>query len=616
MESLIAKLNKKIAQDKLDKHGVLYNIDWKPSKYYKMHFADLEKNDTFKEIEINDILYDRLHPDLRGDDNPTARIIQSVPNLYRPELNNVVINQSECCIENVLPEILRYNVDIIYGECFQRLRNEYLDNIRFHYKLGKIKNNQHAEKYIKRYETNMERAKDVVDYKVTLRQTGGKEYENFKKKKNDMVKKFKQSEKYNEYMENRSKYINNAIKSLYYSHNSHNSEIHKTIKNINIDILIKILHARCFFCKHFDHNYCGIDRIIHNKYILSWKDIVPSCYMCNMMKSDLNIVEFNLLCDNIYNNLWGDKNLINYKYTHTASIIPYTSYKNNATVGRNLKFELDKQSYDDLLKQECYNCGVQNASGIDRQNNDIGYTVENCVPCCTSCNYLKYIFDSNNFYKKIYKLYKQPKFVTEKNEVCTVCDNKSMWKCVNNNENLCHWCMINILIFGITNFVSHSIAICNADPTDNRNADCECIIDYPKSYQELDYLNNAKGIHSMYYTHGNYKDAKYNNLINTLIKTKTCDICKNDCEGHVLPVSENDCEYADNQKIKYCCINCVLYKNGCTLDDMYQRANFINKKYSAGIPDNLLIFNFPNKIASENPKEKDSLFKIDRRIKH
>jgi len=42
--------------------------------------------------------------------------------------------------------------------------------------------------------------------------------------------------------------------------------------------------------------------------------------------------------------------------------------------------------------QPCHYCGGEpngNLNGIDRQDNNKGYTIENCVPCCTTCNVAK-----------------------------------------------------------------------------------------------------------------------------------------------------------------------------------------------------------------------------------
>ena len=42
--------------------------------------------------------------------------------------------------------------------------------------------------------------------------------------------------------------------------------------------------------------------------------------------------------------------------------------------------------------QPCYYCGESpngKLNGIDRQDSSEGYTTENCVPCCTTCNLAK-----------------------------------------------------------------------------------------------------------------------------------------------------------------------------------------------------------------------------------
>jgi hypothetical protein len=67
---------------------------------------------------------------------------------------------------------------------------------------------------------------------------------------------------------------------------------------------------------------------------------------------------------------------------------------------RGLDFSLTDQEFDDLTSRPCYYCGAPPAncaaarthhghfiySGIDRFRNDLGYTRDNCVPCCGTCN--------------------------------------------------------------------------------------------------------------------------------------------------------------------------------------------------------------------------------------
>lgn len=55
---------------------------------------------------------------------------------------------------------------------------------------------------------------------------------------------------------------------------------------------------------------------------------------------------------------------------------------------REIEFSLTIEQYNSLPK-ECYYCGTKEDIGVDRLNSDLGYTQENCVPCCPKCNYTK-----------------------------------------------------------------------------------------------------------------------------------------------------------------------------------------------------------------------------------
>lgn len=64
-------------------------------------------------------------------------------------------------------------------------------------------------------------------------------------------------------------------------------------------------------------------------------------------------------------------------------------YKSNAK-RRGVEWSLDG-SAERLLSQNCAYCGAAPApwNGIDRMDNALGYTNENSVPCCKSCNWGK-----------------------------------------------------------------------------------------------------------------------------------------------------------------------------------------------------------------------------------
>jgi len=58
---------------------------------------------------------------------------------------------------------------------------------------------------------------------------------------------------------------------------------------------------------------------------------------------------------------------------------------------RGLSFELDLAAFTVLIHQPCHYCyqSPDPTNGVDRYNNDEGYTAENSVPCCSMCNRAK-----------------------------------------------------------------------------------------------------------------------------------------------------------------------------------------------------------------------------------
>ena len=79
----------------------------------------------------------------------------------------------------------------------------------------------------------------------------------------------------------------------------------------------------------------------------------------------------------------------------------YKTYKHNAKK-RGYSFNLSKDTFERLMFEPCHYCGYEgfNVSklvkeeficynGVDRVDNDTGYEIDNCVPCCGKCNIMK-----------------------------------------------------------------------------------------------------------------------------------------------------------------------------------------------------------------------------------
>lgn len=86
----------------------------------------------------------------------------------------------------------------------------------------------------------------------------------------------------------------------------------------------------------------------------------------------------------------------------------YARTKNSAKI-RKMKFTLTREDIANLIFLNCHYCGVEpeqtyrtlvkTFNGIDRKNNNEGYTIDNCLPCCMTCNYGKRDMPYNNFIK-------------------------------------------------------------------------------------------------------------------------------------------------------------------------------------------------------------------------
>ena len=100
----------------------------------------------------------------------------------------------------------------------------------------------------------------------------------------------------------------------------------------------------------------------------------------------------------------------------------YLEYKIGADK-RGLDFDLTKEQFKILTKQNCHYCNVKPAqelvnrckklskeaqeygkyiyNGVDRKDNSIGYILENALPCCRICNRAKWTLGYDEFIEYI-----------------------------------------------------------------------------------------------------------------------------------------------------------------------------------------------------------------------
>jgi len=96
----------------------------------------------------------------------------------------------------------------------------------------------------------------------------------------------------------------------------------------------------------------------------------------------------------------------------------YYKYKKSARY-RGYSFELTKNYFAKITKQNCYYCGIEPGqveknrvgngnyiyNGIDRFDNSLGYTEENTVACCGNCNMAKRTMSYQDFLSWIERVY-------------------------------------------------------------------------------------------------------------------------------------------------------------------------------------------------------------------
>lgn len=98
----------------------------------------------------------------------------------------------------------------------------------------------------------------------------------------------------------------------------------------------------------------------------------------------------------------------------------YTKYKHRAK-DSDMLFDLTFENFCNILDLPCFYCGdiktqkfahhnfpnrILRYNGIDRFDNDKGYIIDNCMPCCIVCNRMKLNMPYYKFFTHIVKIYK------------------------------------------------------------------------------------------------------------------------------------------------------------------------------------------------------------------
>ena len=77
---------------------------------------------------------------------------------------------------------------------------------------------------------------------------------------------------------------------------------------------------------------------------------------------------------------------------------------------RNISVSITIEQYENIIKSRvCYYCDVDisnmSGSGLDRKDNNVGYTIDNVVQCCKTCNTIKMNHTVEELKKRLLKMY-------------------------------------------------------------------------------------------------------------------------------------------------------------------------------------------------------------------
>jgi hypothetical protein len=115
----------------------------------------------------------------------------------------------------------------------------------------------------------------------------------------------------------------------------------------------------------------------------------------------------------------------------------YAQYRRDV-LKKGLEWNLSHDEFNELIQNRCYYCGSDpilwspylnkdgkirksyfnkmnnynymyetriKITGVDRLYSNFGYSINNCVPCCTKCNIIKNAYTENDFLLQIKKIY-------------------------------------------------------------------------------------------------------------------------------------------------------------------------------------------------------------------
>lgn len=203
---------------------------------------------------------------------------------------------------------------------------------------------------------------------------------------------------------------------MYIKYDNNGQSAGKIIKNLHMNIGDKI----------FDWTIISDDKIRYTKHghVNQFYDLQCTCGKTVAMRKDLVKRALKNGASKSFNTSCRECFIKNRELPideEKMSKQMFGRYKSSA-IKRNLDFTLTEKQVDALFKSNCYYCGLEPSnifyrrrtvikekvfiySGIDRIENNAGYTEENTVACCKWCNFSKNTRGQKEFLNWVDKVY-------------------------------------------------------------------------------------------------------------------------------------------------------------------------------------------------------------------
>lgn len=207
---------------------------------------------------------------------------------------------------------------------------------------------------------------------------------------------------------------------------------------------LRISQENCYYCncvpyrtrKQYKNNnisftYNGLDRIDSSKNH-SVCNVVPCCFNCNRIKSNMSYYDFIEYVSRIYNNVDRER-YTKYNNTILSSMLSEPFLEDGLfrpiiisarTVWRRYRDGCGFESFLRWSQNNCYYCnsvpsnkynlyncigGEFIYNGLDRVDNSKDHSIENIVPCCAKCNFSKSDMIVNEFIDLIKNIFNNTK---------------------------------------------------------------------------------------------------------------------------------------------------------------------------------------------------------------